>query len=81
MTNEQLIKTYTSDILDLIYNFKPDAWKYLSEEQQKVLNEFKQRLCGINKTGSRMKNTLTVIFLMIILAAIAAIFYMIINLN
>jgi hypothetical protein len=41
MTNEQLIKTYTSDILDLIYNFKPDAWKYLSQEQQKVIMEHK----------------------------------------
>lgn len=49
MTNEQLIKTYTSDILDLIYNFKPDAWKYLNEEQQKVLNEFKQRLLELIK--------------------------------
>jgi hypothetical protein len=49
MTNEQLIKTYTSDILDLIYNFKPDAWKYLSQEQQKVIMEQRYKLIELIK--------------------------------
>lgn len=48
MTNNQLIKTYTTDILDLIYNFNP-AWKYLDEEQEKVINEFKQKLLELIK--------------------------------
>jgi hypothetical protein len=49
MTNEQLIKTYTSDILDLIYNFKLDAWKYLSQEQQKVIMEQRYKLIELIK--------------------------------
>jgi len=49
MSNEELIKIYTSDILDLIYNFKPDAWKYLSEEQQKVLMEQRYKLIELIK--------------------------------
>lgn len=43
MTNKQRIKTYSSEVQDLIYNFNP-AWKYLGAEQQKVISEFKQRI-------------------------------------
>lgn len=49
MTNEQIIKILSTELQDLIYNFKPDAWKYLSEEQQKVIQGFKDLIIELIK--------------------------------
>lgn len=49
MTDKEIIKIYSSELQDLIYNFKPDAWKYLSDEQQKVIQDYKDKIIELIK--------------------------------
>jgi arabinogalactan endo-1,4-beta-galactosidase len=40
----EVVKIYSIEISDMIYNFQPEAWKYLDYEQQRAIMAFKKKV-------------------------------------